>query len=252
MLSVIVFDADNTLWDTNALYVDAGRWAQAVLNDLGADVASWKPLQRVLDRDLSGHFQLGKEQFPASMVLAYELVNRRNGTEQSSAVRDALWEIGMSVFERPAPTFDGVPEMLAELATLAPLALITKGHEEVQRARIEHSGLAQYFSYVGVVERADKQWADFQAALDALGGKAEASWSVGDSVASDIVPAEQLGFRTVLFSNPTWLLEHSDEVPATTVTVTTITDTTAVVREALQLRSDVARINASDDPQLSL
>jgi len=267
--TVIVFDADNTLWDTNALYMAAAKQAQDVVERSGLSVVDFKRLQRGIDRDITPTFQLGKDQFPTSLVAAYDSLMFSSGRAHESlssplATRSAndfagfdlrnrlqLWNVGMDVFTEPAPLFDGVNEMLAEMAALAPLALITKGNAEVQRARIEHSGLGEYFSYVGVVERSEKIYADFQSALDALGGTAEAAWSIGDSVPSDIVPAEQMGFRTVLFSNPTWLLEHSDEVPDSTVTVTNITDATAVVRRALQLRSDVARIASSDGTDVS-
>lgn len=263
--TVIVFDADNTLWDTNALYMAAAKQAQDVVERSGLSVVDFKRLQRGIDRDITPTFQLGKDQFPTSLVAAYDSLMFSSGRAHEWLVSSSannfpgmdlrnrlqLWNAGMDVFTEPAPLFDGVNEMLAEMAALAPLALITKGNAEVQRARIEHSGLGQYFSYVGVVERSEKICADFQSALDALGGTAEASWSIGDSVPSDIVPAEQMGFRTVLFSNPTWLLEHSDEVPDSTVTVTNITDATDVVRQALQLRSDVARIASSDGTDVS-
>jgi putative hydrolase of the HAD superfamily len=81
-----------------------------------------------------------------------------------------------------------------------PLALITNGGSDVQRAKIERFGLAPYFAFI-LVEgefgfgKPEKQV--FQACLDKFAVEPSAAWMIGDDLQRDIGGAMSLGIKGI-------------------------------------------------------
>lgn len=83
------------------------------------------------------------------------------------------------------------------------LALITNGRADVQRHKIDHFGLAEYFHHIQIEGEAGYGKPDFRAfddCLDALKIKADHAWMVGDDPYYDMEPAAALGIRPVWVS----------------------------------------------------
>jgi len=91
------------------------------------------------------------------------------------------------------------------------LALLTQGDRVVQEKRIEDSGLGSLFEAVSIVER--KNDASFASVLDAVGVAPDDSWSVGNSIPSDINPALRLGMATIWIEAHVWPHEQREDVP---------------------------------------
>ena len=143
---VVIFDGDDTLWETEVLYDQAGEDAAALVAATGIDPAFFVDLQRQIDVRNVARFGLRKERFPTSSVDAYRELVERQGGVVSDVVADDVYRASASVFERPARLVEGAADVLGELRRRHDLALLTKkGDPTVQRRRIAESGLEPFF-----------------------------------------------------------------------------------------------------------
>jgi putative hydrolase of the HAD superfamily len=111
----------------------------------------------------------------------------------------------------------GVAETLAELSTRHDLLLLTKGAVEEQQRKIDASNLARHFRSFHIV--AEKRAPTYRALVAEQGLAPARSWMIGNSPASDIVPARAVGMGAVFIPHAcTWSLEHA-EVPADVLTL---------------------------------
>jgi YjjG family noncanonical pyrimidine nucleotidase len=113
--------------------------------------------------------------------------------------------------------YEGAREVLETLAERATLAMVTNGLSEVQRARIERLGLADYFhtivisSEVGVTKPRREI---FELAFAGLGHPSpETALMIGDSLSSDIAGGRNFGIDTCWY-NPL-RQERADVNPVT-------------------------------------
>lgn len=109
-------------------------------------------------------------------------------------------EFYLSQLAARADAFEGVQELLQELAEVATLAVVTNGVERVQKKRLEQAELTKYFdgffisSKVGATKPSRKM---FDAALRELGVEnREKVLMIGDSVKADIVGGKNAGLAT--------------------------------------------------------
>jgi FMN phosphatase YigB (HAD superfamily) len=62
----VIFDADNTLWETESLYDDARRTLTNMLASRGVDAAIAGEMQQAIDEELYKTFGYSAQRFPAS------------------------------------------------------------------------------------------------------------------------------------------------------------------------------------------
>ncbi len=62
----VIFDADNTLWETESLYDDARRTLTGILASRGIDAAAADEMQQAIDEDLYKTLGYSAQRFPAS------------------------------------------------------------------------------------------------------------------------------------------------------------------------------------------
>lgn len=100
--------------------------------------------------------------------------------------------------------YDGVHDILAGLVSSGPLALITNGLSEVQRARIERTGIGDYFEAIVIsaeVGVAKPAAGIFDIAFEALDSPAaETTLMVGDNLSSDIRGGRNYGVGTCWYN----------------------------------------------------
>ena len=89
---------------------------------------------------------------------------------------------------------------LQELGGKYRLGLITNGASDLQREKIEGSGVGRYFDSItisGDVGICKPDPKIFMSALDSLGARPETTLMVGNSLKSDIAAAQAVGLRAI-------------------------------------------------------
>jgi putative hydrolase of the HAD superfamily len=208
---VIVFDADDTLWTTQELYDSAKARFFAWLASFGHDPGAAASLYSEIDLENVTRLGLSRERFPSSMEATYRALCSSQSREPEAAGVAQARTFATWVFEATPALRPGAEEVLERLAETYRLVLFTAGDPEVQWARIRASGLAGYFDQVRVTPR--KTVDSWRSLLRELPARADTTWSVGNSVRSDINPALELGLRCVLISAPTWAHEQEPLLP---------------------------------------
>lgn len=208
--AAIVFDGDDTLWSTEPLYDQARNSAMAEVAAAGLDADKWESLERRLDVENVARFGFSVERFPTSCVEAYEALAIGSGIPIDQRLSERIRSAARAVFRQDPPLVPNARETLLDLRGRGiKLGLLTKGDRDLQLRRVEHSGLKDLFDVVHVV--ADKPPAAFRDMVGALGCAPQESWSVGNSVRSDILPAIAAGLRAVWIDAHVWEHEHYDQ-----------------------------------------
>lgn len=208
MIRAVIFDADDTLWQTEALYDLALDRAQALMEEVGVCGAEWRHLQRAADLDAVREHGYSVRRFPTSSVVAY----RKLSQNPDAAVEQTLYAISSSVFEQDAQLVADVEHVLSLLVRRYQLAVLTKGDPGVQRRRMSASGLSDYFDAISIVK--EKYPETFCDVCDTLSTHPSAAVSVGNSVKSDILPALRAGLHAVWIDAHVWPHEaHVSKIP---------------------------------------
>ncbi len=202
----LIFDGDDTLWENNVYF-------ERAINDfiayLGHSTLSSVEVRAYLDEiqraNIAGH-GYGAPMFGRSLRECYEHLHHRNLDETELATVMGFAE---RILSHPMELIAGVEETLALLAARHEVALLTKGHDQEQRLKIERSGLAGYFDRTFIVP--EKDTAVYRTVVVELGSRPETTWMIGNAPRSDINPALAAGLNAVFLPHDlTWRLEHDE------------------------------------------
>ncbi len=204
-IRVVIFDADDTLWDCQSYFRDVEHSYCALLSDYAdADTVS-----RELFATESANMPLlgfGSKAFTLSLV---ETAVRLSGGRVASSVIADIVELGKSLMLTPCEPLPGVVNTLDALAAYR-LVLFTKGELLDQHRKLQRSGLARYFEHVEVVN--DKNEDTCLALIKRLGVHPSDCLMVGNSFRSDIAPALAVGASAVYIPfHVTWQHEQTAE-----------------------------------------
>lgn len=202
-IHLIAFDADDTLWENEAYYQRGRQRFNRLLARYGVDAPPVEEIDaiEVANLPLYGY---GAMSFVLSLIeAAIQLTGGRVTGEDIAELLDLAKEmLGQEVelYEHARP-------VLAELHGRYPLMLITKGDLNHQMAKVQNSGLGEYFEHVEVVHAKTPA---VYAGVFARHGYAPAQvLMVGNSLRSDILPVLELGGRAVYIPNDLpWAHEH--------------------------------------------
>ena len=210
MQRAVVFDGDDTLWNTEWLYDDARRRARDAVEAAGLDAVAREEIERRIDVENVERLGHGVLRFPTSCAEAYEGVCAAAGRKVDPGLRQRIFDVASTVFERQAPLVPHARETLTELASRGiRLALLTKGDPTIQRRRIEQSGLAPFFDLVEIVDR--KTPDDIRALIERLGVRADDALMVGNSLRSDVLPSLLAGVKPIWIDAHVWEYERQHE-----------------------------------------
>ncbi len=192
MIEVIAFDADDTLWDNERLYVAAKQEFVSLLSECAEPTFCAERLEQIEGHNVR-YYGYGIKSFVLSMIeAALELTERRVAAEKIASILG----FAKRMLAAEVQVIDGVAETLAALAPRYQLMLITKGDPSEQQRKIDDSGLADYFRWVEIVP--DKSPAIYRAILQRYNIPAERFLMVGNSLRSDVLPVLQIGGQAVL------------------------------------------------------
>lgn len=223
----LVFDADDTLWDSNIHFLEAEAEFTAAIIAAGAGAPeAVRTTIRRRELEIIRSHGYGRE---AYVVLMRQVAAELAPEGAREALAAAVERIGAHLLERHCELLPGVAPTLAELAGRHRLALFTKGRRHEQLRKLERSGLSVHFSHIEVP--AEKDVAAYRRLVEAAALDPARTFMIGNSPRSDINPALRAGLRAVLIPHPhTWELEH-EEVDFADERVTVLTN----FRELLEI-----------------
>ncbi len=205
-LTVIGFDADDTLWQNEQFYRLTEEHFRGLLSDFAEGEHISQRLLEAEKRNLS-HYGFGIKGFTLSMIeTALEVTEGRVPTKTIGEILS----IGRELLTHPVETMPKARETLEALAGHYYLVLITKGDLFDQERKLAQSGLGDYFDAVEIVS--DKSATTYRRIFGRTADGPERAMMVGNSLKSDIVPAIAAGAWGVFVPHElTWILEHVDK-----------------------------------------
>lgn len=191
MFDVIAFDADDTLWHNETLYLAAQDKIERLLSSYQSGEAVERVLHETEIQNLRT-FGYGVKGYALSMIeAAIDLSAGQIRGEEIQKIVDVVREM----LDAPVRLFDHVPETLAALSEEHALMLITKGDLFDQENKLAKSGLADRFQHVEIVS--EKVSATYRAILSRHDIAPSRFLMVGNSLKSDILPVVAVGGQAV-------------------------------------------------------
>ncbi|TDB76833.1 HAD family hydrolase [Micromonospora sp. KC723] len=207
--AVLVFDADDTLWENNVLFE---RVIDDFLDWLDHPTLDRREIRAVLDDIEAANAVVhgyGSKVFLRSLGECLERLRERPATDRERREIDGL---AAALVAHQVELMPGVADTLDALAGRYDLLLLTKGEREEQQRKLDACGLLHHFDAAHVVP--EKNEATYRWLAREHGFDPARAWMVGNSPKSDILPARSAGMNAVFIPNDnTWVLEHDELDP---------------------------------------
>jgi putative hydrolase of the HAD superfamily len=206
----LMIDGDDTLWENNVYFEQA---IEAFIDFLAHSLMSRDQVRAALDEieriNVSVH-GYGSASFTKNLGETYERLAERDLQPQDI---EHVAQLGQRIASQPMQLLPDVAETVRELAGHHDLMVLTKGHPEEQRLKIERSGLEAFFKATAVVHEKDEE--TYRAIIDERQLDPARTWMIGNSPRSDINPALGAGLNAVFIPHEhTWRLEKEEIVRA--------------------------------------
>jgi putative hydrolase of the HAD superfamily len=205
---VIAFDADDTLWHNERLYVSVqARFAHLLAPYQNAEVVKAR-LYQAETRNIK-YFGYGIKSFTLSMIeAAVELTDDRISGQDIQGIID----LGKSMLDAEVELLEHTTGTITQLAPRYRLMLVTKGDLQDQQGKLARSGLGKFFQYIEVVN--EKTGKIYERLLEKQSIDPGRFLMVGNSLRSDILPVLALGGQAVYIPYQLTWQHESAEAPA--------------------------------------
>jgi putative hydrolase of the HAD superfamily len=205
VFDLIAFDADDTLWENEAYYVQGRDSFHKILEAYTLPEDLDAQLDEIENRNIP-YFGYGVSSFVYSLIET--AIQVTGGKIHASDIR-RIMDISKEMLDAKIDLFDHVEPTLRHLAKSYPLILITKGDLLHQKNKLDRSGLGEFFQHVEVV--ADKTCEVYAAILAQHHVEPDRFLMIGNSMRSDILPVLELGGHAAYIpSKLQWAHEHSE------------------------------------------
>ena len=206
----LLIDGDDTLWENNIYFEQA---IEAFIDFLAHSSMSRDQVRAALDEVERMNVRVhgyGSASFTKNLRETYERLTERDLGPQDI---EHVMQLGERIASQPVTLLPEVAETVNYLAGRHELMLLTKGHPEEQRLKIERSGLEALFTATAVVHEKDED--TYRAIVRERHLDPVRTWMIGNSPRSDINPALAAGLNAVFVPHQhTWRLEKEEVVPA--------------------------------------
>jgi len=204
-ITVIAFDADDTLWVNEPYFRETEEKFAGLLEDFMPHHSVVAELLKT-EIDNLPLYGYGIKGFMLSMI---ETVLRITEGKVSPAVINKAIQLGQEMLNKPIELLDGVEEVLKALHGKYRLVVATKGDLLDQQRKLTKSGLDHYFHHIEIMS--DKQERDYQKLMKHLDCKPEQFLMLGNSLKSDVLPVLAVGGHAVHIPfHTTWVHERID------------------------------------------
>lgn len=205
-ISVIAFDADDTLWVNETYFRETEEKFCQLLSDYVATDEAMKVLFETEIANLS-LYGYGIKGFILSMIETILKVS--NHAAKPETIAKAI-NLGKEMFDKPVELIDGVEEVLKMVYGKYRLVVATKGDLLDQERKLKKSGLSHYFHHIEIMS--DKKESDYIKLIKHLDCLPEEFLMLGNSLKSDVLPVLAIGGNAVHIPfHTTWMHEQVEE-----------------------------------------
>jgi putative hydrolase of the HAD superfamily len=230
----LIFDGDDTLWDTQPLYTKALDAFYRVMERQGfpRDSIEANFMQRNVDYVTEQGF--GILYMGILMSRFYKEMCGKFGKFYDTGIADAVHQIGDAVYQTPVAPMQWAKACLRTLVNDNLLILYSAGHQATQRRKARETDTEHYFDEIWITHRKDGD--DLLRRLEAANVPLEDTIMIGNSLKSDVTPALNAGIKAIHFDNTTWAYEDRvPETPEGAIRITSLLD----VRDAVETIRDL-------------
>ncbi len=241
MTPILFSDADNTLWDTDAVYRKAHQWLfsemtrQLNIRPVVDDPVSFV---RAIDQEIaSSHPE--HLRYPA-ILLVQELGSRIFGNKNYRALIDSVEGISDQftriISAKPALR-EGVRDGLTHLELMrCSVHIVTEGNPARCADLLEYHHIAHHVKSVRTFTKIREHFLALWAEIPPN----SAPWVIGDQLTRDIFPARDAGFRTIYFPSsfrPKW--EEAFEPVAPPLQIDTFAEVPSILYGQSAMRQNI-------------
>ncbi|MFV0491580.1 MAG: HAD family hydrolase [Pseudorhodobacter sp.] len=204
-ITLVGFDADDTLWQNETFFKLTHARFAALLSDYTETDHLMERLLESERRNL-GHYGFGVKGFVLSMIeTAIEVTEGK----VAAPVIGEIMAAGREMLHHPIELLPHAREAVESAAASHRVILITKGDLLHQERKLAQSGLGDLFHGVEIVS--DKNAGVYRSIFARYGARADAALMIGNSLKSDVLPViEAGGWGVHVPSDLTWKLEHAE------------------------------------------
>ena len=207
-LSIIAFDADDTLWQNEQFF----RLTHERFATLLADFAAPADLSaRLHDAELRnlGQYGFGIKGFTLSIIET--AIDVTDGRVSASVIKELI-DAGQDMLRHPIHLLPHAQDVVRDVAQDHCVLLITKGDLLDQERKLAQSGLGDLFDAVEIVS--DKTPAVYREIFTRHGVAPDQVLMAGNSMRSDVVPVIRIGGWAVHVPHDlTWAYETDASAP---------------------------------------
>ncbi len=206
----LIFDADDTLWDSNIHFLEAfDAFAAAIVRVCDAARSEIQAVVRRAELELIPALGYGRRPYVKALKLA---ADRLASPKLRETLETEIDSIGNRLVESPSKLLPGVEPTVRELSARHRLMIFTKGLRDEQLEKLERSGLGPYFSRIETPHEKDEH--AYRRLIRDADLKPSSSFMIGNSPRSDINPAVRAGLNAVFIPYAhTWELEQEEIAP---------------------------------------
>lgn len=202
-ISVIAFDADDTLWANEPYFQET----EARFCSLLEDYLPHHTVSQELFKTEMANLPLYGYGIKSFMLCMIETVLRVTENTAHPEILHKVIQYGQEMLNKPIELLDGVEDVLKALFGKYRLVVATKGDLLDQERKLKKSGLEHYFHHIEIMS--DKQENDYKKLLKHLDCRPEEFLMIGNSLKSDVMPVLALGGHAVHIPyHTTWAHEH--------------------------------------------
>jgi putative hydrolase of the HAD superfamily len=203
----LVFDADDTLWDSNIHFLEAFDSFAVAVSDAGLGLSRVEVHAAVRRAELELIKTHGYGRRP--YIRALHQAAAELAPDGREGLREEIERIGTVLLDRECPLLPDVEPTLQELSQRHRLLMFTKGQRDEQLEKLARSGLGPLFDRVETPREKDVD--AYRRLVHDADLDPSLTFMIGNSPRSDINPAVAAGLRAVFIPHPhTWELEHEE------------------------------------------
>lgn len=203
--TAVIFDGDDTLWDTMPTYTRIKNKFFVLMAREGFDATRVEEFFEQRDIQNVSRWGFARKRFQISMLETFNHFHRQAHGHTRNLDKGSIARLADSVFAQPTRRLPYAESVLRKLQPWCQLLLLTKGDRSVQKRRLSSSGLEKYFRTVQIVAHKNEQ--SFRRLIRTQRLDASTTWSVGNSLRSDVTPALAVGMNAIWIPRATWAYE---------------------------------------------